>query len=291
MRIIKPKLISGEIMNLIEEANEKMVIVSPYYHITKWTKLLHCLEKMQKRKVAAEFYAREDATECISEVKAAGFQPFLIKRLHAKLYFNEKQAIVSSMNLDFRSDNQSLDIAMITENEDEYKDVVHYFDQFIKREVIQPTVPEQTAVIPQRPTSRSLVNLKGELEKRLHESLGRQIYIKMHSHSIEIQAGNQYEASIGTTFGNELFLYGILSNKEYEFAKANKVFQSHKMAIYLQAGGQRGSSYVYDQVCGRMSRLKSSSIQRIQPDEQELIIDTIHRFILGVEELKKMVRE
>jgi hypothetical protein len=283
MKIIKPKLISGEIMDLIEQANEKMVIVSPYYHINKWEKLLHSLDKMKRRKVAAEFYAREDAIECIKEVEAIGFQPYLIKRLHAKVYFNEKQAIVSSMNLDFRSDNQSLDIAMITENEGEYNDVIQYFDQFIKREVIQPTIP-------QRPAPKSVFNWKAELDRRLEESLGRDVYIKNYSDYIEIQAGNQYEAFIGTDFGNELFLTGILSFKEYEFAKTNKVFQSNKMAIYLEAGGQRGSSLIYDRVCGRMSRLKSRSIHHIQTDEQELIIDTIHRFIVGVAELKKMVR-
>ena len=283
MRIIKPKLISGEIMNLIEEANEKMVFVSPYYHITKWTKLLHCLEKMRKRKVEASFYVRADATECIEEVKTAGFHPFVIKRLHTKLYFNEKQAIVSSMNLDFRSDNQSLDIAMITENEGEYKDVIEHFEQYIKREVIEG---KSTVCV----DPKKYLNWKAELDRRLEESLQREVYIKNHSEFIEIQAGNRYEVSIGTEFGNELFLGGILSNKEYEYAKANKVFQSNKMAVYLQEGGQRGRTYFYDQVCGRMSRLKSRSIHHIQQDEQELIIDSIYRFIMGVEEFKRTLR-
>lgn len=284
MRIIKPKLISGEIMNLIEEANEKMIFVSPYYHISKWTKLLYCLEKLKKKKVAAEFYVREDATECINEVKTAGFQPLPIKRLHAKLYFNEKQAIVSSMNLDFRSDSQSLDMALITENEEEYSKIIQHFDQFIKREVIQPSLTEG-------PATKSFFNWITELEKRLGKSLGRNVSIKSHSGFIEIQAGNKYEASIGTDFSNELFLNGILSGKEYEYAKANNVFQSNKMAIYLEAGGQRGKSYAYDRVFGRMSRLKSRSIHHIQKDEQELIIDTIHQFIVGIDQLKKIVQQ
>lgn len=268
---------------MIEEAKEKMVFVSPYYHITKWTKLVHCLDKMRRRNVAAEFYVREDATECIAEVKEAGFHPNLIKRLHTKLYFNERHAIISSMNLDFRSDNQSLDIALITENEGEYKDVMEHFEQFIKREVIE--APSSATHSPQQ-----YFNWKSELDTRLEASLKRDVYIKNFSDAIQVQAGNRYEAFIGNEFGNELFLSGILSNKEYLFAKANKVFQSNKLAIYLEEGGQRGKSYVYDQVCGRMSRLKSRSIHNLHADEQELIVDTIHRFIVGVETLKGMVR-
>ncbi|RZK10136.1 MAG: hypothetical protein EOO46_11675 [Flavobacterium sp.] len=284
MELIKPKQISGEIMTLIEEADKKMIIVSPYYNISNWPKLLNPLNKLKTRKVDAEFYVREGEEASIREITKFGFTAIPIKRLHTKLYFNEREAIVSSMNLVSASDEHSLDIAMKTETKEEYNEIVEYYERYIKREVQQQ--PQQ-----QHQPKQVYYDWKEELDRRLEETLRRNVYIRSFSDHIQIQAGNRYEAGIGTEFGNELFLSGILSNEEYQYAKANHVFKGNKMAIYLQEGGRRGSSYVYDMVCGRMSRLKSRSIHSLQLDEQELIIDTIHGFIVGVENFKKMKRE
>lgn len=41
MKLIKPSSVSGEIMTLIEEADEKVILVSPYCKVKKWYKLLN----------------------------------------------------------------------------------------------------------------------------------------------------------------------------------------------------------------------------------------------------------
>ena len=42
MKLIKPSQISGEIMTLIEEADKKLIIVSPYCKFSDWKKLALC---------------------------------------------------------------------------------------------------------------------------------------------------------------------------------------------------------------------------------------------------------
>ena len=126
MKLIKPKQISGEIMTLFEEADKKVIIVSPYYNVTKWNKLLNCFQELKRRNIEIEFYVRENEWESINELKAIGFNSIAIPNLHTKLYINDKYAIVSSMNLNLSSDTNSLDIALKTETDAEYNDLLEY---------------------------------------------------------------------------------------------------------------------------------------------------------------------
>lgn len=132
MLLIKPKQISGDIMTLFEEADQKVIVVSPYYKVTKWDKLLNCLDSLKRRKIDIEFYVRENEWDSINELKAIGFNPVTIKNLHTKLYMNEKYAIVSSMNLNLSSDTNSLDIAMKTQSPGEYAELFDYYKRYIK---------------------------------------------------------------------------------------------------------------------------------------------------------------
>ena len=132
MLLIKPKQISGEIMTLFEEADQKVIVVSPYYKVTQWNKLLNCLDNLKRRKIDIEFYVRENEWESINELRAIGFNPVNIKNLHTKLYMNDKYAIVSSMNLNLSSDTNSLDIAMKTQTPEEYAELFDYYKRYIR---------------------------------------------------------------------------------------------------------------------------------------------------------------
>ena len=65
MKLIKPSQISGEILTLFEEADEKVIIVSPYCKIGKWYKLLAKLKSLIERNIEIEFYVREGEFETI----------------------------------------------------------------------------------------------------------------------------------------------------------------------------------------------------------------------------------
>jgi len=75
-------------MTLIEEADEKLILVSPYCRISRWYNLLNKIEAFKKRKINVEFYVREGERESIAEVRAVGIIPIEVPFLHAKLYLN-----------------------------------------------------------------------------------------------------------------------------------------------------------------------------------------------------------
>ena len=100
MQLLQPAALSGEILTLLDEADHKLIIVSPYVKIDKWFKLKKKLESVIQRNIEIEFYIREDKNnyESFQQVKSIGLEPIGIPDLHAKLYMNEKNAIVTSLN-------------------------------------------------------------------------------------------------------------------------------------------------------------------------------------------------
>jgi hypothetical protein len=276
MQVIKPKQISGEIMTLFEDANEKVIIISPYYKIEKWYKLRNCFDDLRRRKVDVEFYVRENEWESINELKAVGFNPISIPNLHTKLYLNEKYAIVSSMNLLLSSDTNSLDIALKTETEVEYEQLFQYYTRYIKIASHQPI----------ENVKQEFYNWREDLDNSLSKALNKNVYINQNEGSLQINAGNRYEVFIHNGKTNNLRISGILSSKEFQFTSNNmSMFQSSKMHIELVAGG-RG---LYDTIWGTMKDFKSWSINDLHKDEEKAIVDAIVKFIVGIEQLKSMV--
>ena len=263
-------------MTLIEEADKKVILVSPYFRVSKWYKLLNRLETAKQRDLEVEIYVREGEFESIEEVLETGFQPITVPNLHTKLYINEKHAIVSSMNLLLSSDTSSLDIALKTENIKEYNEIFDYYDRYIKSAVPKPV-----------DKYNSYYNWRDELDKGLSKALGREAYITEMDGKLQIQTSNKYEAFIANGRTNDFRIFGILSGKEFDFACSNRnIFQGSKMEIELQQG-RRG---YYDTIWGTIKGLKSSYINELKKDDQDLVVDAAIKFISGIEQMKKMVR-
>ncbi|MCU7550401.1 hypothetical protein OCK74_14870 [Chitinophagaceae bacterium LB-8] len=276
MQLIKPKQISGEIMTLFDDADKKVIIVSPYYKVEKWYKLRNCFDDLKRRNIEVEFYVRENEWESINELKAIGFAPISIPNLHTKLYLNEKYAIVSSMNLLLSSDNNSLDIALKTETEAEYEQLYQYYTRYIKatptqkREFVRPEYNDW----------------REELERALASTFNRKVYINERENALQINVRNKYEAFIHNGKSNNLRISGILSSKEYEFTSNNlNIFHGSKMSIELQAGGKG----YYDTIWGTINGLKSWSINDLHKDDEKTVVDAIVKFIAGIEQLKSLV--
>jgi hypothetical protein len=276
MQLIKPSEISGNIMTLIEEADEKVILVSPYFKISKWYKLLNRLEALRQKNIAVEIYVRENEFESIEEVLHIGFQPITIPNLHTKLYLNEKEAIVSSMNLLLSSDTNSLDIALKSENQKEYDKLFEYYTRYICNSVTRSDAG-----------ANGHYNWREELDKGLFEALGREAFINEFEGGLQIQTANKYQAFIANERTNDLRMFGILSGKEFDHVRANPgLFHGTKMEIELVDGG-RGH---YDTIWGTIKGFKSRYINELRKDEEKTIIDAIVKFIAGIEQLKKSVR-
>lgn len=132
MQIVKPREITGKILTLVEEAEEQLIIVSPYVDVSKWLKVTQALERARNRGVTITFYLREDQRRRVSQLSQFATRIRLVDRLHAKLYLNEKSAVFTSFNLILASDEKSTDLGIYTENQsllEEFRDfVAKYLD-------------------------------------------------------------------------------------------------------------------------------------------------------------------
>ena len=273
MELIKPRQISGDIMTLIEEADETVIIITPYFKVRNWNKMINSLNSLKARKIKVEIYVRENEFETINEVRSIGFEPITIPNLHANLYLNEKIGIVSSMNILYSSDANSLDIAVKTENENEYKALWDFYLRHIKG---------NNSVI-----SANNFDWKMNLEAQLAKSLNREPYINESANCLEINTGNRYEVFIKRTSTNELHVVGILSKKEFDYASRSTLKLKHpKMKTVLKEGNNKN----YDTIIGVMGNLKSFTIDKPLVEESKSIVDGIVEFIIEVENLKRLIR-
>lgn len=134
MKLIQPAEISAKIMTLIDNAEEELIIISPYNKIIGWTKLINRIKKAQTRNVKISWYSRKNHVypKNAEEVRSIGIEPVLVNDLHAKLYMNEKTAIFTSMNMSKVSDDSSIDIGYITENKEEYEEINNVYNTHLR---------------------------------------------------------------------------------------------------------------------------------------------------------------
>ncbi len=277
MRLIKPRQISGEIMTLIEEAEKKIILICPYYKISKWYKLTNIFKETKRRNIDIEFYVRENEVDSIQEIKSIGFNPICIPNLHTKLYLNENYGIVSSMNLLLSSENSSLEIAMKTENQKEYLELEEYYLRYLKKYNNHSL------------TSTNILesDWKKLLSNKLLISFGIKIQIIESEQKYQIKTQNHYEVFIWNTYVNKLRISCILSNHEFLYAKNNpQIFQSSKMKIDLRKSSHDNRHLIW----GTYSEFKSSDIKQIEKFEVETIVEVIFKYISGIEEFKNMLR-
>ena len=133
MKLIKPAEISARILTLLEESDERVIIVSPYMKISKWYKLTNKLNELKTRRVRMEIYVRDDPENTVTyhDMDQQGLQYKKIPNLHSKLYLNERYGIVTSMNLLLSSEINSLEIGYTTENWKEYNELLDYYERYI----------------------------------------------------------------------------------------------------------------------------------------------------------------
>lgn len=274
MKLIKPSQISGEILTLFEEADEKVIIVSPYCKIGKWYKLLAKLKSLIERNVEIEFYVREGEFETIQEIEQVGIKPICIKNLHSKIYMNEKEAIVSSMNLHLSSEMNSLDIAYKTTTLEEYNELLDYYNRYIKQ------------------IEKENINFdKNYLFETLSNKFER---IRIYENENELAFktnNNNYSCFIwntGKKNRNKLRISGILSGKEFESSKylKNEIQKRTNLEIEFIEGGNL-NGYGYNSVWATsFDFLETQNMNYIMPKELNKITEDIVNFITEIQKIK-----
>lgn len=279
MKLIAPSVISGEIFKIIDEADEILVLVSPYIKITGWPKLTNRLKAVVQRGINVKAYVRDGQKNLnsIDELQQLGITPYLIPNLHAKLYFNEKGAVTTSMNLLKSSDQYSLEIGHKAQAEKEYEDIVGYYNKYI--------APFESNQADFKTT------LEDEVENRLQNMFPK---LKVYSNfkTLTIYTGsNQFEATISKQEnGYFLELNTILSKNQ--FLIKDKLlneynFNNDEFGIQFIEGEERS----YDMVIGYLDRsISSKRISDVLNDEKNMVADLISVFISNIESFKSSVR-
>ncbi|MCP4313152.1 MAG: hypothetical protein GY790_17980 [Bacteroidetes bacterium] len=133
MKLIKPSEISAKILTLLDESDERVILVSPYLKISKWYKFIKKVNGLKVRKINPEIYVRDDPdnTATYRDLDQLALQYKKIPNLHSKLYMNERYGIVTSMNLLLSSEINSLEIGYVTETWTEYNDLLGFYHRYI----------------------------------------------------------------------------------------------------------------------------------------------------------------
>ena len=131
MKFIPPLEISSKIMTLIEESNDELILVSPYVNLSNWDKMKKCILRAVNRGVKITFIARKNAAQDLSFLEEIEIKLVLVKDLHAKLYLNENYGIVTSQNIIYYSDINSIDIAYKTTEDLEKTELYDFIEKYI----------------------------------------------------------------------------------------------------------------------------------------------------------------
>ena len=278
MKLISPSIISGEIFKIIDEADERLVLVSPYIKINGWPKLTNRLKSAIKKGLDVKMYVRDGQNNLnsIDELQQLGITPCLIPNLHAKLYFNEKNAVTTSMNLLISSDQYSLEIGHKVQTDEEYEDIVDYFNKYIV------------------PFEKNLSDFNTTLEDEIGFRLSN-LYPKMKIYSnfksLKINTGNnQFEVNISKqSNGHFLQIISILSGLQYSMK--DKLLSEYNFPQDFGLEFIEGGNKSYDMVIGYLDRsINSKRISDVLNDEKSMIADLISEFISNIESFKTSVR-
>jgi phosphatidylserine/phosphatidylglycerophosphate/cardiolipin synthase-like enzyme len=137
-KILFSHQVATETLNLIGNARQWIVLISPY--LKPWPHLNQKIEVACKKKVGISLFTRSDKLEeymdLCRELSKFGVTVFHVERLHSKIYCNEKECIIASMNLDASSAQNSVEIGFYFDEPNLLADINKYLENL--RGIAQP---------------------------------------------------------------------------------------------------------------------------------------------------------
>ena len=285
MKFINPSEITGKILTLIEESDEFVVLVSPYFNISKWYKLLKKIEQLKDREVPLNVFVREGESnsKTFEDLEKANLDFKKIPDLHSKLYLSEKCGIVTSLNLLLNSEINSLEIGYITETEQELNELKSFCKRYLKFDV------DTQSYLGYRCTDIDDIidSIKDRLDKEnINENI--RVWVEDDDWILRIKTRiNNYEVSFSSDDqnGNFLSISGILSGKEFELIQ-NQIRHIEKLCN-LEIEIVKGEGNHYNMIFGFSKHAYETFIvHEILCKEADLIIQEIADFIIAVDRFK-----
>jgi len=126
MPILNPSENITSIISLVENAKKFMVIVSPYSNLAGWDRLKNAINKASES-IEVSYYVR--AGEGSKGIEGLNVKIYEVPMLHCKMFFNEREAMISSFHL---MNNSDINWAYKLNNQEEYNGLIAFFEQYVK---------------------------------------------------------------------------------------------------------------------------------------------------------------
>ncbi|WP_167611158.1 phospholipase D-like domain-containing protein [Maribellus sediminis] len=280
MKIVPPHKISTEIIDIIYEAKEFVILVSPYVNLSNWDRLSIEIRNAIKRNVRIDVFVRNEPENSKSweQLNQIGVKARLVTNLHAKFYFNEKSGLISSMNLLSSSNNNSIEIGTKLSDEKELNELKKFVKDFI---IINETTVQPSKEDLYLSKEKFTVALQNFLNYNLNSPT--RIFFKQGTFHINT-LNNQFFLNIDKT-DNLIELTAIVSEKEAEYFKVNEsnYFKSNYFHVELHEG--KGNSY--NTIVAYSKKLLSNSfLDNLRVNEKKELIYQISEYLSTIKKLK-----
>ncbi len=280
MKIIPPYKISSEILNLINQAEKYVVLVSPYVNFRNWGAIKQEIDKALKRGIKIEFFTRFDVDNNKSweQINELGIQPKLVKNLHAKLYYNEKCGIVTSMNLLTSSNLSAIEFGTIFNTSDEVNELKYFVKHFLFPHVEKELPSDDDIYL----SKEKFIIV---LENSLSNMMGKHCNCRWNKGQIQINANNQF--TVGIDKVNKCFyINGIISENESQQIRLfinefEKHFSNYNCKFNQSPDDLPSVSAIYK------NALSSDNFNYLNVIEKKEIINTALNFIGGLLNFKE----
>lgn len=126
-----------QLLSVIRNADKYAVIVTPY--IKLWGHAKQAIEQAKRKGIQMTFLVRSDQQDDLERARddliwlqSNDVAVWGVERLHAKIYLNEKSVVISSMNLHQSSAQNSLEIAMVVQDQNSIRRIREYVEKSLK---------------------------------------------------------------------------------------------------------------------------------------------------------------
>jgi hypothetical protein len=285
MKIIHPNKVTGQLLDIIQEAEKELVIVSPYVNFSYWQKPVAAIQQAIARGVKVDFYIRHDPGKDTgrTHVEKLGITPILVENLHAKIYYNENDGIITSMNLLHSSDSNSIEIGSQVETPaelEELRRIVHRFLGHYK-------APAAPALVPNSPASQ-LKSLPFEelLTDFLASTVDEDGYAEWEDDKeLSISAlRNSFTLCVAQP-NNKVVLEGIVTQREGSRFSSHS--RRHLKASTMLYKLEQGDANHYTRIRGTYTHfLTTPTLDQLPQSEKAALLTTIAEFIQAVRAFK-----